>query len=1761
MATFSAYNGISWTTVTGNIPVPDGEWTHIAAVIKDTQVSLYQNSIFLGTSQLEQKFSISSSGKLEPVPSEVATDYSDIIVGAILNTNDKTPNLSKQFWGLIDEVEIYKRALDKEEIYQIFADNYYSLGAEFNEQISNVNEVLIENYDLTHYDVSTDQGVNWTLEVSLSDEVENIAIEIPHDAKVLKILATESNQNAVPIYEVQQSSEGIRDNFDIEELNLENLEIIGSDQTRILVSNFDSMGMDGFVTIETRQILLASLVLVPEMLQEDELTKLLVIDHSSSKFTVVFETNPTYSFEEDLSTESDYDVKVTVGHDSALHYQQVPVCADIPEQAVELGVEFRLNLEIDGKIVDVTDDPDYAVESIDTNQNEIVDKMCWIVPQLSEKTFHIVADLTVINIQSFPIVGGQWEVRFTTLGQADLEIMVVGGTGWSDNNENKDLKLLQIRCGNELLQYDWVAGVVIVPNYTCAETGYETSKVLTSGFHHLRFTFGNDVEFAHNDANNLNVALICGNSACSDSNRDVPLKQHIEANHNVTPFNDDNQNFDVSPFDVAVFSESVSSPKTQWFKTERIGILTVEGHSYNELELAKDGSSGEGTNGEGRETNVIITDNTHYITQNFDLGEITVANTAGNTGFMKQWDFGQSEVKLLSHYASDTEIARLLVVDVGEELVDGTNAVDKRAFFGARYFNNLNDNGKEIFDRALSWASGFADKPVITSTNPVSPSVDTTPIVIGIANPNVDIRIFDETGSSGVLDTRISQGSDDAEEKNNGDVQLNHGNDKDLDIAQKEIGLRFQNINVPQGSTITKAYIQFTAQNNNEFQSAGVNIFAEDVDNAQTFTAADFDITSRVRTTASVDWFIGGWDDPGDAGSAQKSPDISSLVQEVIDRPGWSDDNSIAFMLIKYNKGDRDALTYDGNPDDAALLHIEFNDSTLGSTTADTNGDWSVETSPLSEGTHSIAAFAINAAGVASLPSDAIEYTVDLPNQPPVAQDDLISTDEDTQVDIDVLGNDSEVDGTLDASTVSIVSGSGPSNGAAIVNLDGMMTYHPDTNFNGEDSLRYTVDDDEGATSNEATVTITVNSINDAPVAGNDVFSTAQNTPLTISKSSLLSNDFDIDGDTLSITSIESETALLGSVADNGDGTLTYTPTADTSSPPDDTFEYTVSDGLGGTDIGTVTITIIPDEIEDTLELESPELTEEDLDDLGEVGATINGQPVTNENLPGLILADADNDEAIKAAIDDQDTISLDIALPGETSASEAIDSLLLPEYNVPDIPDIAVVLPAVATSQAGATNQFVSTPVLDKIVGGQTLILANDVLSEFGGITKLVTNPAFSSETDEAIVVALAPDPFGPTTPPELEDGASTIFLDIKTQIEDGVPGAYDFSQASNFLTPPELTAVIKKPEIDPETGAPLIPVNSETGCPQFVEAFFLDTVPDPDEWITEGVIVDQSSIQPVDSSEFCSVNVQLPHYSKFAIGGVKALALGALALGGGAGGDLFAPYIGSVSLVSLSGSSQGLGGVIQQLDLDSPPATLQLDFDSPPATLQVEPGEKISLRIDINESQGINDLEHVTLYTNIRGDEASIYDSDTYITFEKNQELTITDPNGFFSDVDFRILQIDAVNFVLEFDITFAKSMPTSDITILTWDSSRNVRDVTYENAISVAYFEYETKLMEKELIVSKPPIPDWVKSSADWWANNLVTDSDFTEGIEFLVNEGIITIPQTEVVSDSTQEIPIWVKNNAQWWADDLITEDDFISGIQWMVSNGIINLNAY
>ncbi|MFW1389752.1 tandem-95 repeat protein [Vibrio parahaemolyticus] len=212
-------------------------------------------------------------------------------------------------------------------------------------------------------------------------------------------------------------------------------------------------------------------------------------------------------------------------------------------------------------------------------------------------------------------------------------------------------------------------------------------------------------------------------------------------------------------------------------------------------------------------------------------------------------------------------------------------------------------------------------------------------------------------------------------------------------------------------------------------------------------------------------------------------------------------------------------------------------------------------------------------------------------NDAPNAENDVITTEEDTAVTIDVLVNDSDVEGDA----LSIQSASVPSEQGSVDIVDGKLVFTPAENFNGEATITYIVTD--GDLTDEAKVTVTVTPVNDSPVAVDDTTSIQEDTAVTID---VLSNDTDVDGDKLSIQSATVPEAQ-GKV-EIVDGKLVFTPAENFNG--DAEITYTVTDGQL-TDEAKVTVTVNPVNDAPIIKVDAVESITEDAVNTDTVVATL----------------------------------------------------------------------------------------------------------------------------------------------------------------------------------------------------------------------------------------------------------------------------------------------------------------------------------------------------------------------------------------------------------------------------------------------------------------------------------------------------------------------------------------------------------------------------
>ena len=374
-----------------------------------------------------------------------------------------------------------------------------------------------------------------------------------------------------------------------------------------------------------------------------------------------------------------------------------------------------------------------------------------------------------------------------------------------------------------------------------------------------------------------------------------------------------------------------------------------------------------------------------------------------------------------------------------------------------------------------------------------------------IANESTSLVIEDFVVSGSIslptqsIAVRVRAGKDDAEESASGSMSLGSS---DLELVEannnassaQTVGIRFTQVDIPQGATITNAYVQFTTDETDS-KATELTIFGEKVDTAAQFANSNNNISSRDKTGQFVTWDPETWDKVGRAGAAEQTPDLTAIVQEIVNQADWSPNNALAIIVT--GSGQRTAESYNGSQSKAPLLFVEY-----------------------------------------------------VSNQAPTVQNVLVEgvVEDGTAVIGTFAGDDN------DPSTLAYTITSPPAGGLVTNNNDGTFTFDPGADFQNlpaggttQVTFTYTATDAYGEVGNTGTVTVDVTGVNDAPVVrGSLVHTTNEDAnPLTID---LLADSSDADdGDELSVTNfvrVDGGTRdLTGAlVLDAVNGTLTIDP-------------------------------------------------------------------------------------------------------------------------------------------------------------------------------------------------------------------------------------------------------------------------------------------------------------------------------------------------------------------------------------------------------------------------------------------------------------------------------------------------------------------------------------------------------------------------------------------------------------------------------------------
>ncbi|MFK8081482.1 MAG: hypothetical protein AB8B97_14435, partial [Granulosicoccus sp.] len=190
-----------------------------------------------------------------------------------------------------------------------------------------------------------------------------------------------------------------------------------------------------------------------------------------------------------------------------------------------------------------------------------------------------------------------------------------------------------------------------------------------------------------------------------------------------------------------------------------------------------------------------------------------------------------------------------------------------------------------------------------------------------VGDDSLTVTVQDASGST-VIESRIISRNDDAEEDTVGAIEL-RSSDLELGVEStaQTLGLRFTGVDIPAGATITAASIQFTVDEPNRAASS-LTFYGEANGNTAAFTGSDGNVSSRPRTVASVDWSPAPWTIVGASGNDQRTPDLSVIIQEIVNQGGWRDNNALVVLIV--GSGQRTAESFDGDNSRAPVLRVEF---------------------------------------------------------------------------------------------------------------------------------------------------------------------------------------------------------------------------------------------------------------------------------------------------------------------------------------------------------------------------------------------------------------------------------------------------------------------------------------------------------------------------------------------------------------------------------------------------------------------------------------------------------------------------------------------------------------------------------------------------------------------------------------------------------------------------------------------------------------------
>lgn len=185
---------------------------------------------------------------------------------------------------------------------------------------------------------------------------------------------------------------------------------------------------------------------------------------------------------------------------------------------------------------------------------------------------------------------------------------------------------------------------------------------------------------------------------------------------------------------------------------------------------------------------------------------------------------------------------------------------------------------------------------------------------------------------TGAVEVKVSASSDDAEEEvstglvslGSSDLELVYDSSANLGAGDLQVvGIRFTGVGIQPGAIITKGYIQFLSKDDGPLTAMTLQIEGEANDNAPVFDNNNLNISSRQPRTTPVPWNLSALE--WGSGDFPQTPDISSIIQEIVERPGWSIGNALVVIITGTDTSNLvNAASYDGDATNAPFLHVEY---------------------------------------------------------------------------------------------------------------------------------------------------------------------------------------------------------------------------------------------------------------------------------------------------------------------------------------------------------------------------------------------------------------------------------------------------------------------------------------------------------------------------------------------------------------------------------------------------------------------------------------------------------------------------------------------------------------------------------------------------------------------------------------------------------------------------------------------------------------------